>query len=203
MSLAERHPELFGTKVVGAALISTTAGGLDIGRILFPLLPAGIGPGIVTRVVSTLSRGSGLVDRVRAVGRDVARVVVDTYAFGSDVPASYVDFTYDMLDKTPFSVVADFFPAFASLDHWTHLEPLVAGPDVGHLRHRATRSPASATAASCTPPSTAPTCWSAATPATWWCSRATPRSTTSSTTSSRAWSSGWPTRRSRAAVSRS
>ena len=123
MSLAERHPELFGTKVVGAALIATTAGGLDIGRILFPLMPAGFGPGIVTRVVSTLSRGSGLVDRVRSMGRDVARVVVDTYAFGSDVPASYLDFTYDMLDKTPFSVVADFFPAFASLDHWIHLEP--------------------------------------------------------------------------------
>ncbi|GAA2119604.1 alpha/beta hydrolase [Nocardioides bigeumensis] len=128
MSLAERRPDLFGTKVVGAALIATTAGGLDPGRILFPLLPAGIGPGIVTRVVSTLSRGSGMVDRVRAVGRDVARVVVDTYAFGSAVPASYVDFTYDMLDKTPFSVVADFFPAFASLDHWTHLEPFERVP---------------------------------------------------------------------------
>ena len=128
MSLAERHPELFGTKVVGAALIATTAGGLDIGRILFPLMPAGFGPGIVTRVVSTLSRGSGLVDRVRSLGRDAARVVVDTYAFGTDVPASYVDFTYDMLDKTPFSVVADFFPAFASLDHWTRLEPFERVP---------------------------------------------------------------------------
>jgi pimeloyl-ACP methyl ester carboxylesterase len=129
LSLAERRPELFGTKVVGAALIATTAGGLDIGRILFPLMPAGMGPGLVTRLVSTLSRGSGLVDRVRSLGRDVARVIVDTYAFGSNsVPASYVDFTYDMLDKTPFSVVADFFPAFASLDHWTHLEPLERVP---------------------------------------------------------------------------
>ncbi len=129
MSLAERHPELFGTKVVGAALIATSAGGLDIGRIMFPLLPAGMGPGVVTRVMSTLSRGSGLVDRVRSLGRDVARVIVDTYAFGSsDVPASYVDFTYAMLDRTPFSVVADFFPAFASLDHWTHLEHLARVP---------------------------------------------------------------------------
>ena len=128
LSLAERHPELFGTKVVGAALISTTAGGLDIGRILFPILPAGMGPGIVTRVVNTLSRGSRLVDRVRGLGRDVATVVTDTYAFGNEVPASYVDFVYEMLDDTPFSVVAEFFPAFAGLDKWTHLEPLSRVP---------------------------------------------------------------------------
>ena len=35
ISLAELHPELFGDKVVGAVLMSTTAGGLDPGRILF------------------------------------------------------------------------------------------------------------------------------------------------------------------------
>ena len=130
LSLAERHPELFGTKVVGVALVSTTAGGLDIGRILFPLLPAGFGPGIISRVVSTLSRGSSVVDRLRGLGRDIATVVTDTYAFGNDVPASYVEFVYRMLDETPFSVVADFFPAFAGLDKWTHLEPLSRVPTV-------------------------------------------------------------------------
>ena len=129
MSLAERHPELFGTKVVGAALIATTAGGLDIGRILFPLLPAGIGPGIVTRVVSTLSRGS----RPRRPGAFGSGGTSPGWSStptpsASDVPASYVDFIYEMLDKTPFSVVADFFPAFASLDHWTHLEPFERVP---------------------------------------------------------------------------
>jgi len=123
LSLAERHPELFGTKIVGTALISTTAGGLDVGRLLFPLLPAGFGGGVASRVVSTLSRGSGLVDRLRDFSHDVATVVTDTYAFGGDVPASYVEFVYQMLDDTPFSVVADFFPAFAGFDKWVHLEP--------------------------------------------------------------------------------
>ena len=128
LSLAERRPELFGTKIVGAALIATTAGGLDIGRLLFPLMPGGFGDGIATRVVRTLSRSSALVDRVRGLGRDIATVITDTYAFGGDVPASYVDFVYRMLDETPFSVVADFFPAFASLDHWVHLEPFSRVP---------------------------------------------------------------------------
>jgi len=128
LSLAERHPELFGTKIVGAALISTTAGGLDIGRILFPVIPAGFGDGVVGRVMRTLSRGSVLVDRFRDIGHDVATVLTDTYAFGGDVPASYVEFAYRMLDDTPFSVVADFFPAFASLDNWVHLEPFSRVP---------------------------------------------------------------------------
>lgn len=128
LSLAERHPELFGTKIVGAALISTTAGGLDIGRILFPIIPAGLGDGVTGRVVRTLSRGSVLVERFRDIGHDIATVITDTYAFGGDVPASYVEFVYQMLDDTPFSVVADFFPAFAGLDKWVHLEPFSRVP---------------------------------------------------------------------------
>lgn len=128
LSLAEQRPELFGTKIVGAALISTTAGGLDTGRILFPMLPAGIGPGLITRVVDVLSRGSAVVDRMRGYGKEVALFFTDLYSFGTEVPRSYVDFVYEMHDSTPFSVVADFFPAFASLDSWTHLEPFSRVP---------------------------------------------------------------------------
>jgi pimeloyl-ACP methyl ester carboxylesterase len=86
LSFAEQHPELFGTKVVGVALLSTTGGGLDPGRILFPMLPAGLGSGLVKRMVGTLSRGHRAVDALR--------------------------------NRTPFDVIADFFPAFASLDVW-------------------------------------------------------------------------------------
>lgn len=128
LSLAEQRPELFGTKIVGAALISTTAGGLDTGRILFPLLPAGIGPGLITRIVDVLSRGSSVVDRMRGYGKEVAMFFTDLYSFGTDVPRSYVDFVHHMHDSTPFSVVADFFPAFASLDSWTYLEPFSRVP---------------------------------------------------------------------------
>src|SRR6478735_6539176 len=40
VALAEQHPELFGDRIVGTALISTTAGGLEPSRILFPMVPA-------------------------------------------------------------------------------------------------------------------------------------------------------------------
>lgn len=125
ISLAELYPEMFGDKVVGAALIATTAGGLDPGRILFPMLPLGLGGRFMGRAVRTLDRGHKVVDLARAWGHAVADVVTDRYAFGADpVPASHVEFVYSMLNSTPFAVVADFYPAFATLDKFEHLEPL-------------------------------------------------------------------------------
>ncbi len=124
VSLAEHYPELFGDKVVGAALISTTAGGLDPGRILFPMVPLGISGRFVGRAVRTLNLGHRVVDRARVWGHAAADVMTDRYAFGDDVPADHVEFVYSMLNSTPFAVVADFYPAFATLDHFDHLEPL-------------------------------------------------------------------------------
>ena len=156
ISLADLHPELFGDKVVGAALISTTAGGLDPGRILFPMLPLGLGGRFVGRAVRTLDRGHKVVDLARGWGHAVADVATDRYAFGTDpVPASHVEFVYSMLNATPFAVVADFYPAFATLDKFEHLEPLGRVPtaiicgtedkitSVGHSRKLHSRIPGS------------------------------------------------------------
>jgi len=128
ISLADQFPELFGDKVVGVALISTTAGGLDPGRILFPMVPLGLGGKVVGRVVRTLDRGHRVVDVARSWGHAVADVVTDRYAFGEDVPSDYVEFVYSMLNATPFAVVADFYPAFATLDKFETLEPLSRVP---------------------------------------------------------------------------
>lgn len=124
ISLAEQHPELFGDKVVGTALISTTAGGLDPGRILFPMLPLGLGGRVMAPAVRTLYRGHRAVDLARKWGHALAGVITEQYAFGDDVPASYIDFMFEMLNATPFSVVADFYPAFAGLDKFDHVEVL-------------------------------------------------------------------------------
>ena len=42
--------------------------------------------------------------------------MTDRFAFGDDVPASYVAFVDEMLSGTPFEVLAQFFPSFDSLD---------------------------------------------------------------------------------------
>jgi pimeloyl-ACP methyl ester carboxylesterase len=155
IALAEQHPELFGDKVVGVGLISTTAGGLDPGRILFPMLPLGLGGRVMAPAVRTLYRGHKIVDLTRKWGSAVAGVITDTYAFGDDVPGHYVDFVYDMLNATPFAVVADFYPAFASLEKFDHVEVLGKVPttvicgtedkvtSIGHARKLHARIPGS------------------------------------------------------------
>lgn len=155
VSLAEQHPELFGDKVVGVALISTTAGGLDPGRILFPMLPLGLGGRVMAPAVRTLYRGHRAVDLARKWGHALADVVTEQYAFGDEVPGQYVEFVYEMLNSTPFAVVADFYPAFASLDKFDHVEVLgrvptavICGSDdkitsIGHARKLHSRIPGS------------------------------------------------------------
>ena len=128
IALAEEHPELFGDRVVGVGLISTTAGGLDPHRILMPVLPSTLGSQLAMRLVATLARGHRTVDSLRRVSRHIATVATDLFAFGDDVPASYVDFVDGMLSATPFEVVAEFFPNFGGLDKFHTIHALAEVP---------------------------------------------------------------------------
>jgi pimeloyl-ACP methyl ester carboxylesterase len=127
-ALAEEHPELFGVRIVGVGLISTTAGGLGIHRVLVPGLPSNLGGQLAERVVSVLARGHRTVDGLRRIGRPVAMVATDELAFGDDVPASYVEFVDGMLSATPFEVVAEFFPNFSALDELETVEAMSQVP---------------------------------------------------------------------------
>jgi pimeloyl-ACP methyl ester carboxylesterase len=128
MALAEEHPELFGDRIVGVGLISTTAGGLEPHRILAPILPSTVGGMLAERLISVLARGHRTVDGFRRLGRSVAMVATDDLAFGDDVPASYVEFVDQMLSATPFEVVAEFFPHFATLDKFETVKALSVVP---------------------------------------------------------------------------
>jgi len=122
MAFAERHPALFASRVAGVALISTTAGGLKTYQVLGKLVPDRVGGQVGPRVVAALARAPQLVDTVRRRGSDIGFLVADRFAFGDDVPASYVEFVDNMLAATPFEVLAQFFPNFDALDKYTALE---------------------------------------------------------------------------------
>jgi pimeloyl-ACP methyl ester carboxylesterase len=128
IALAEEHPELFSDRIVGVGLISTTAGGLEPSRMLVPMLPATIGGEMAQRLVSVLARGHRTVDGLRRASRSIALVATDELAFGDDVPESYVRFVDQMLSATPFEVVAEFFPNFASLDKFQTVKALSVVP---------------------------------------------------------------------------
>jgi pimeloyl-ACP methyl ester carboxylesterase len=121
LALAERHPELFGSRVVGAALISTSAGDLHPHRTLTPWLPDRVMSALTPRVVAGLSRAPELVDSARRAGSNIGYLATERFAFGEDVPASYVEFVNQMLDSTSFDVLAEFFPTFDSLDKYAVL----------------------------------------------------------------------------------
>ena len=151
MALAERHPELFGDRVIGAALISTTAGGLRPHRIFSTFLPDAIGGTLGARVMAGLARAPELVDSARRRGSNIGFLVTDAFAFGDDVPASYVEFVDQMLAGTPFDVLAEFFPNFEALDKFSVLHAfesvtttIICGTkdlltSVGHSRKMAKR----------------------------------------------------------------
>ena len=128
IALAEERPELFGDRVVGVGLISTTAGGLQPHRVLVPLLPETVGGQMAARIVALLARGHRTVDGFRRIGRSIAMVATDDFAFGDDVPASYVEAVDRMLSATPFEVVAEFFPTFGTLDKFATVKALAVVP---------------------------------------------------------------------------
>lgn len=153
VALAEEWPELFGDRVVGVALISTTAGGLDPHRLVAPFVPSALGSSLGLRTIALLARGHRAVDGVRRLTRPLATVVTDQFAFGDAVPAGYVEFVDEMLSATPFEVVAEFFPSFGTLDKFETVRALgeipvsvICGTDdkltsVGHSRKLQSRIP--------------------------------------------------------------
>ena len=120
MALADHYPDLFGEQVVGAALISTTAGGLRTHSRL-RWLPERVMGQVTPRLVAGLARAPGLVDSARRAGSDIGFLATERLAFGDEVPDSYVEFVDAMLAQTPFDVLAEFFPNFGALDKYSVL----------------------------------------------------------------------------------
>ena len=151
IALAGHHPELFGERVVGVGLVSTTAGGLRTHRLLGRYLPDRLMSQVTSRGMALLARAPGLVDGARRSGSDIGFLVTGRFAFGGDVPPSYVEFVDEMLAETPFEVLAEFFPNFDVLDKFEALHAFEQVPTViicgtedaltsiGHSRKMASR----------------------------------------------------------------
>jgi pimeloyl-ACP methyl ester carboxylesterase len=117
VALAEHHPELFGDRVVGLGLISTTAGGQRTHKILSRHIPDALGRRVVERGLLVAAQRDRLLELVRRSGSPVAPLVIGEFAFGdTDVPASYVKFVDAMIASTPLKVLVEFIPEFDALD---------------------------------------------------------------------------------------
>ena len=115
MSYAAHYGEEFARRVAGAALVSTSSGGMstvDFGLDRLGLALHRVGP----PALSLLARRPGLVERGRRIGSDLEEVLVRRFSYASDVDEELVRFTADMIASTRIEVVSDFFPAFSAHD---------------------------------------------------------------------------------------
>ncbi|HTR69575.1 MAG TPA: alpha/beta hydrolase [Mycobacteriales bacterium] len=116
LSLAGRHPELVGDRVVGVALLSTSTGDLAkqvlgvpgwLSRLVNPAVP---------QVAKVVRSRAATLERNRKIGSDVAYLFTRHFSFAADAPPSLVHFMERMLTATSVEVMSDFFDAFLSHD---------------------------------------------------------------------------------------
>ncbi len=116
MALADARPELFGSRIVGVALLSTSPGRLAevtlgapaaVGRVFHRLAPP---------VFAALGRAPTLVQQGRRFSRDLELLVTRYYGFASRIPLDLLEWHSSILMSTPVEVIAEFFPAFDAHD---------------------------------------------------------------------------------------
>ena len=116
MALAEERPQLLRERVVGVALISTSAGGLNevnfgLGRQLGAVVHR-LGPAAVTRA----GRSPELVNNARLLGRNVESALVHRYSFGGPVPREVIREVAEMIFATKLHVIGAFLPTLMEHD---------------------------------------------------------------------------------------
>ena len=124
LALADQHPELFGTRIIGVALVGTAAGAFAetvfgipgvVGRALRPVAPG---------VIRAANRRAELIEQGRRAGSDFAFLATRRFSFGGPVPPSLVDFMERMVAATHIEVMTEFFDTFLTHDKLDALETL-------------------------------------------------------------------------------
>lgn len=126
IALAELHPELFGSRVVGVGLCSTSGGAIALHKMLG--LPDPVGAQLPGRVIALAAKAPALVDRARRAGSNIGYVTVGAFAFGTPVPGAYVELVDQMIASTPFEVISEFFPSIQAHHRYDALKALGSVP---------------------------------------------------------------------------
>ncbi|MDK3256250.1 alpha/beta fold hydrolase [Blastococcus capsensis] len=125
MGLAAARPELFGTRVVGSALLSTSSGNLAELRFGLPEMLTRLRAAVLPVAAWTMRHRPTIAERTRRIAADLVSAATKALSFGSaDVDPALVRYVDAMIAGTPVDVIAEFYPALAGLDETGRLEPL-------------------------------------------------------------------------------
>lgn len=116
LALAKSHPGLFGGRVVGVVLSSTSAGGLSsitgglppfTARFVHRLLPA---------TLTRMRRHARLIDGARRSAAGATYLVTWPYLYGSRVPRPVARLTTSLMASVPIQVIAEFYTELVRYD---------------------------------------------------------------------------------------
>jgi pimeloyl-ACP methyl ester carboxylesterase len=125
MALADQHPELFGARVVGVALIGTSTGKLASVTFGLPAITSRVSSRVVPVISRAMLGNPKLFERGRRLGTDLAFVASRRVAFGTgDVSPTHVEFVERMVAEMPIDVIAEFYDTFMSHDKLDRLAVL-------------------------------------------------------------------------------
>ncbi|MFE1171993.1 alpha/beta fold hydrolase [Streptomyces sp. NPDC058773] len=118
MALADQFPEYVAERVVGVALIGTSAGRLSEVGFGLPSLGVKAFHWLAPNVLKALGWQREIVERGRRATADLFAGLVKRYSFGTPekVDPGIARFGERLIEATPIDVVAEFFPAFAVHD---------------------------------------------------------------------------------------
>jgi pimeloyl-ACP methyl ester carboxylesterase len=115
LALAGRDPGLFAGRVVGVALLSTTAS--EVGHRDGRWLQINGGNPLLPVFAAAAARYPRMFERGRLAGRDAIWLMTRSLGFADpQVPAALVDYLDQMISATPMDVIAEFAPALFGHD---------------------------------------------------------------------------------------
>ncbi|MGB9377094.1 MAG: alpha/beta hydrolase [Mycobacteriales bacterium] len=134
MALAEQRPEVFADRVVGIALISTSAGDMDTVSFGMPRLVGALRKPLMPLLASGMRSRARLLERARRTGSDVVWLATRRWAFGTrHASSALVDYVEKMNSSTPVATIAAFLSTidehrrYDALDAMQGIETIVIG----------------------------------------------------------------------------
>ncbi|GAB3359301.1 alpha/beta fold hydrolase [Modestobacter lapidis] len=125
LTLAQHRPDLFGSRVAGVALASTSSGNLADLDFGLPQLLTRVRAAVLPVAAFVMRRRPGFAEHARRLAKDVVSAATWSLSFASaDVDPALGRYVDAMIAGTPVDVIAEFYPAIAGLDAGGAIEPL-------------------------------------------------------------------------------